>query len=77
MVVKKLLYTVLALSILTSTGCCRMWENWCHRPNYYQGAAPYCQPAPPQCCPPGSYSSPVGAAVPVPPSAPTNWQRCP
>ena len=71
---KKLLWLAIALGFLSSTGCCRMWEHWCHGPTHYQ---------PPVCCPPACppnpcLSSPGGTAVPVP-SAPVNtgWQRCP
>jgi hypothetical protein len=80
MIGKKLLWLVLGLGFLASTGCCRMWENWCTGPHHYQ-PAPCCPqpacPCPPPVpgCAPTSFSSP--AAVPVPNAPATNWQRCP
>ncbi|MBM3995942.1 MAG: hypothetical protein FJ303_17590 [Planctomycetes bacterium] len=74
---KKLLWLVMALAILSSTGCCRMWEHWCAGRHHYQ-PAPYCQPCP-QPCPPGcaptpAFSSPTPTPVPNAPG----WQRnCP
>ena len=76
---KKLLWLVMAMAFLTSTGCCRMWDRWCHDRHHNQ-AAPHCPPTCAPVCPPGcapSFSSPAGV-TPVP-SAPagTSWQRCP
>jgi len=75
---KKLLWLAIALGVLSSTGCCRMWDRWCNGPPHYQ-PAPCCPPACPPACPPNPcFSSPAATAVPVP-NAPcnTNWQRCP
>lgn len=75
---KKVLWLVVALGVLSSTGCCRFWDRVCHDRHHYQ-AAPYCQPAP--VCPPGctpgvpAYSAP--GAVPVPSAPRTSWQGCP
>jgi hypothetical protein len=81
MFVKKLLSVAIAVFVLSSAGCCRMWENWCHRPTHYQGApAPYCPPAQPPCvCPPGySGYAPQAPGMPMPvPPVNSNWQRCP
>ena len=77
---KKLLFMALAVSTLFSTGCCRMWDNWCHpSPHCYQPAPNYCCPQPvaaPACCPQPAYSPQPGVPVPVPA---TGFQRpaCP
>lgn len=72
---KKVLWLVLAITILANAGCCRMWERWCDRPN----CPPYCPPAPHYCPPdPCRYPPPPGPSQAVPvPSSSTSWQRCP
>src|ERR1051325_4900483 len=74
---KKLLFMAIAVSLLFSGGCCRMWENWCHPQQHCYPPPNYCCPTPaaaaPGCpCPTPTYSAPPGTAVPVPSSG---WAR--
>jgi hypothetical protein len=77
---KKLLWSVLAIGMLSSNGCCGMWDRWCNpQPRCYQPAPPQCgcapvAPAAPACPPGTSYSpsaSQVQAVGPAPAWSPT------
>ena len=51
---KKLLGMVMAMGMLSSNGCCGMWERWCSPPQQR-----CCQPPPAQCG-----GAPVAPATP-------------
>lgn len=74
---KLLLWPVLAIGVLSSNGCCGMWDRWCNpQPRCYQpapapcGCAPVAPVAP--VCPPGTSYSPPPVVQPVA-NAQTPW----